>query len=89
MQAVSSDVCPDAPPMNPAGQVEVQAPCPGRPVKEAGAQGTQASGDVCPTRGFAVPGAQEAHAGAAGAAEKEPAAQAAQDAGEVARREGW
>lgn len=70
MQAVASEVCPAAPPINPAGQVEVHAPWPERPVKEAGAQGTQASGDVCPTRGFAVPGAQDAHAGAAGAAEK-------------------
>ena len=88
-QAVAREVCPAAPPIKPAGQVEVHAPWPGRPVKEAGAQGRHASGDVCPTSGFALPGAQAVHAGEAGAVEKEPAAQAAQAAGDVARRAGW
>ena len=62
VHAVSKAACPAAPPMKPAGQVKVQAPCPGRPVYEAGAQGWQASGDVCPTSGLAVPGAHAVQA---------------------------
>jgi hypothetical protein len=86
---VAREACPAAPPMKPAGQVEVQAPWPGRPVNEAGEQGRQDSGAVCPTSGFAVPGAHAVQLGEAGAVEKEPAAHAAQAAGDVARREGW
>jgi hypothetical protein len=53
------------------------------------AQGVHTSGEVCPTRALAVPGAQAVQLGEAGEVEKEPAAQEAQEAIEVARREGW
>ena len=71
------------------GQVLVQLAWPGSPVKVPLAQGMHTSGEVCPTRGLAVPGAQAVQLGEAGEEEKEPAAQEAQEAIDVARKEGW
>ena len=67
----------------------MQLAWPGSPVKVPLAQGMHTSGEVCPTRGLAVPGAQVVQLGEAREVEKEPAAQEAQEAMEVARREGW
>ena len=71
------------------GQVFVQLAWPGSPVKVPLAQGMHTSGEVWATRGLAVPGAQAMQLGEAGEVEKEPAAQEAQEAIDVARKEGW
>ena len=49
----------------------------------------QALASEDPVKGLAVPGGQAVQADAAGAGAKNPAAHAAQAAGDVARREGW
>ena len=71
------------------GQVLVQLAWPGSPVKVPLAQGLHTSGEVWPTRGLAVPGAQAVQFGEAGEEETEPKPQAVHAATEVARREGW
>ena len=70
------------------GQVLVQLAWPGSAVKVPLAQGVHTSREVWAARGLAVPGAQAVQFGEAGEVEKEPAAQEAQEAIEVARKEG-